>query len=58
MNISFVLFPETDTRRTTRLAITHDELFFADRVVLKVYGGIPALLSGELAEISYPGAAG
>ncbi len=31
--------------------IISDELFFSDRVVLKVYGGIPALLEQELAEI-------
>lgn len=31
--------------------IIRDELFFSDRVVLKVYGGIPALLEQELAEI-------
>ncbi len=31
--------------------VISDELFFSDRVVLKVYGGIPALLEPELAEI-------
>ncbi|EDQ0355436.1 transcriptional regulator, partial [Salmonella enterica subsp. enterica serovar Norwich] len=31
--------------------VISDELFFSDRVVLKVYGGIPALLEQELAEI-------
>ncbi len=35
--------------------IISDELFFSDRVVLKVYGGIPALLEQELAEILFGG---
>lgn len=35
--------------------IISDELFFSDRVVLKVYGGIPALLEQELGRYLFGG---